>query len=111
MLSISWLTWEYWLIPKFVIVPVSIQIILPLSPFDFDTEKHFLCLYYGGNGVFLKSAWQYNVIDYYDKTRNTPYFSPWPLGDKLGVLSLTSMQLSEEVLQISQQILKNYDWK
>ena len=34
---------------------------------------------------FLKSAWRHSVYDYYDKTRNTPYFASWHLGDSLGV--------------------------
>ena len=40
--------------------------------------------------VFLKSAWRYSVIGYYDKTRNTPYFAPWQLRDvRIGVYRWT----------------------
>ena len=34
---------------------------------------------------FLKSAWRHSVTYYYDKVRNTLYFVPWHLGDKIGV--------------------------
>ena len=38
-----------------------------------------------GRKWFLKSVWRHSVTDYYNKVRNTPYFVPWHLGDKLGV--------------------------
>ena len=63
--------------------------------------------------VFLKSAWRHSVIDYYDKARNTPCFAPWHLGDKLGVYRLPQCNYKnlEEILQITRQIIKKYDWK
>ena len=55
-------------------------------------SKHWRCsmlLNFGKESsestTFFKSGWRHSVIDLYDKDRNSPYFAPWHLGDKLGV--------------------------
>ena len=78
--TVKKLSWQALLFPYFKLVN---PIILP--PLQLTVLPSFMKINNAKMKLLLKSAWLNCVIDYYDKARNTPYFAPWHLGDKLGV--------------------------